>query len=698
MRVILGFSVLLILVCIGMGIILWQGERLSLIGSSVSRHHEPIMVLSMTQVQDINEAISELNGYLLTGRKEHKENHKSVVKEIVENLVKIEHKLKDTNFLDSRLVKHTKNLTPLKSALNEFQKLSAHLIFLREHPTQNYPGLALAAETINPISLEYLGLVNSMKNEISQMEFSEKKLRLLSSISELRHTWIQVVNSVRLFLSSHAKNDLNNLNLYFEVNARLIDEIAAEGIDFGFNDIEKLKELLQIFQEKLPAVVEIFLNEQSREDIYLMNTRVKPIVKNLKQQFQNISDSQIQTTKEASNTMVKQINQVQSLAIAVLIISLVFGSIISIIVVKGTTPVIMLTNFASGLSVDEPEQIDSELTGRRDEVGELAKAFARMIERITMSQRYLKHANKNLELRVDERTKELLDKNIELQNTHEELEASHNQLLQSEKMASVGHLAAGVAHEINNPIGYVYSNLSTLSEYVSELLEILDCYAQIEPMIDSAHQVIVDIKQLKDKYDLDYLREDLFDLVAESREGMSRVKVIIQSLKDFSHVDQPEWELTDIHRGINSTLNIISNEIKYKTKVIKNYAELPDIECHPGQINQVFMNLLVNAAHAIVETGEITISTSVEDKFVKIIIQDNGSGIEEKHLNHIFDPFFTTKKVGEGTGLGLSLSYGIIQSHGGEIRVRSEKNKGTSFSVILPINQPLNSDDSSEPG
>lgn len=696
MRVTLGFSLLLVLICIGMGIILWQGERLSLIGSSVSRHHEPIMVLSMTQVQDINEAISELNSYLLTGRKEHKESYKSIVAKIVENLVKIEHKLKDTSFSNSRLDEHTNNLTPLKLSLKEFQKLSAHLIFLRDNPTQNYPGLALAAETINPISLEYLGLVNSMKNEISQMKISEKKLRLLSSVSELRHTWNQVVNSVRLFLISHAKNDLNNLDLYFEVNANLINEIAAEDIDLGFDDVEKLKELLQTFQEKLPAVVDMFLNEQSREDIYLMNTRVKPVVQNLKQQFVKISDSQIQTTKEASDTMVTQSRQVQSLAIAVLIISLVIGSIIGIIVVKGTNPINALTKFASRLSVEKPKRVASELTGRRDEVGELAKAFARMIERITMSQRYLKYANKNLESRVDERTRELLDKNIELQSAHEELEASHNQLLQSEKMASVGHLAAGVAHEINNPIGYVYSNLSTLSEYVSELLEILDCYAQLEPMINSDHQVIADIKQLKDKYDLEYLREDLFNLVAESREGMSRVKVIIQSLKDFSHVDRPEWELTDIHRGINSTLNIISNEIKYKATVVKNYGEIPEIECHPGQINQVFMNLLVNAAHAIEETGHITITTSIEDKSVKIIVQDDGSGIEEKHLNHIFDPFFTTKKVGEGTGLGLSLSYGIIQSHGGEIRVHSETGKGTSFTVILPIDQPLNRDDNPE--
>ena len=671
-----------------MGIILWQGERLSRIGISISKHHEPIMVLSMKQARDINEAISELNSYLLTGRKEHKANYQSIITEIDNNLVRIEKKMGDITFTNDSEVAEYNYLVSLKLALKEFKELSLNLIYLRDNPKENYPGLALASETINPISLEYLGLLNSMNEDVSQLTLTEKKVRLLSLVSEARHTWTQVMNSVRLFLNSHAKNDLNNLGLYLEANADLLDRMVVEDFDFGFNDLGRLQLLLHEFKAKWPSVIDMFLNEESRADIYLMNTTVKKSAENLRMKFEQISDKQIRIANSASKQLIAQTLQVQILAIAVFIVSMVFGVVIAALVVKGTTPILELAKFASALSVEEPKQVDHDLVSRHDEAGELARAFSRMIERLAMSYRYLKYANRNLERRVDERTKELLDKTNELQVTHQELKVSHTQLLQSEKMASIGHLAAGVAHEINNPVGYVYSNLSTLSEYISELLEILDCYSFIEPYVDSEHQTLTDVKKLKEKYDLEYLREDLFNLVAESREGMNRVKEIVQSLKDFSHVDRSEFELINLHRGMDSTLNIINNEIKYKVKVVKNYGELPDVECFPGQINQVFMNLLINAAHAMDKEGQITITTEVEDQFAKISIEDNGSGIKSENLNHIFDPFFTTKSVGKGTGLGLSLSYGIIQKHGGDIRVESEVGVGTSFTILLPIAQP----------
>ena len=267
------------------------------------------------------------------------------------------------------------------------------------------------------------------------------------------------------------------------------------------------------------------------------------------------------------------------------------------------------------------------------------------------------------------------------------LEEAHNHLLQSDKMASIGQLAAGVAHEINNPIGYVSSNLGTLEQYLQDTFAILSVYEQAENSITDPI-VREEINAAKKKLDIDFLKKDLGVLIAESRDGITRVKKIVQNLKDFAHVDvSEEWHFSNLHKGLDSTLNIVNNEIKYKAEVIKKYGDIPEVECLASQINQVFMNLLVNAAHAIEERGVITVSTGTQGEEVWVSITDTGSGIEPGNLKKIFDPFFTTKPLGKGTGLGLSLSYSIIHKHHGRIEVQSEVGKGTTFCVWLPIKQ-----------
>ncbi|WP_223247261.1 ATP-binding protein [Sulfuriferula sp. AH1] len=269
------------------------------------------------------------------------------------------------------------------------------------------------------------------------------------------------------------------------------------------------------------------------------------------------------------------------------------------------------------------------------------------------------------------------------------LESAQGQLLQSEKMASIGQLAAGVAHEINNPIGYVYSNLSTLEKYLEDIFRIMDDYEIAESLI-SDNDVLSRLQAAKESLDFKFLKEDLPALMNESKEGITRVKKIVQDLKDFSHSDATEeWRFVDILEGINSTLNIVNNEIKYKAEVIKKYDLIPEVECLSSQLNQVFMNLLVNAAHAIEERGVITIRTGRVDDEVWIEVADTGIGIAQENMKRIFDPFFTTKPVGKGTGLGLSLSYGIVQKHHGRIEVQSKVGAGTAFRVCLPINQSI---------
>ena len=278
------------------------------------------------------------------------------------------------------------------------------------------------------------------------------------------------------------------------------------------------------------------------------------------------------------------------------------------------------------------------------------------------------------------------------QEANQKLKENQAHMVHSEKLASLGQLAAGVAHEINNPIGFVTSNLGTLSEYTEIFTRLLDAHQtlidQLAPDQRATHQgVLRRIDDLREEEDLDFLREDVGDLLAESLNGLHRVKEIVQGLKSFARLDEADMQVTDVNECIEATLTVISNEIKYRCEVHKKLCALPQIRCYPGQLNQVFMNLLMNAVHAIEEHGEITIETQALEGEVIIRISDTGKGIPAEIIPKLFNPFFTTKPVGQGTGLGLSISYGIIQKHGGRIEVESEVGRGTTFTIYLPITE-----------
>ncbi len=272
----------------------------------------------------------------------------------------------------------------------------------------------------------------------------------------------------------------------------------------------------------------------------------------------------------------------------------------------------------------------------------------------------------------------------ELERAYAELKETQGHLLQQEKMASIGQLAAGVAHEINNPVGFIMSNLTTLGKYGERLAGFIQAQADALAASPSPEKT-AELAELRRRLKLDQIIADLGQLISESIDGAERVKKIVQDLKSFSRIDEAEWQTTDINGCLESTLNIVWNELKYRAVVNREFGGLPLTRCNPGQLNQVFMNLLVNAAHALEREGTITVRSWHGDGAVHVAIADTGCGIPEEILKKIFDPFFTTKEVGKGTGLGLSISYDIVKKHGGEIRVESEVGKGTTFTVTLPV-------------
>ena len=304
--------------------------------------------------------------------------------------------------------------------------------------------------------------------------------------------------------------------------------------------------------------------------------------------------------------------------------------------------------------------------------------------------RELEEANRHLEARITERTQTLVNVNQELENRNRQLETAYKnlaqtqeQLIHSEKMASLGLLVAGIAHELNNPISYVHSNLEFIEEYTDRLLKLIFAYSQSAPMNAGPHG---EVDPLKETSKFDALEKTLKELIVSCKAGAERVKQIVLDLRTFSRTDDPGLAVADLHNGIESSLSLLTREYKNRIRIERQYDEqLPLVECHAGQINQVFMNLLLNAAQSIPEKGQVWIKTESLGERVRIVIKDNGAGIGESDLDRIFDPFFTTKSIGQGTGLGLSISYGIIEKHGGKITVKSKLGEGSEFTVELPV-------------
>ena len=292
---------------------------------------------------------------------------------------------------------------------------------------------------------------------------------------------------------------------------------------------------------------------------------------------------------------------------------------------------------------------------------------------------------------------QLIKKNVSLTRAYDKLKSSQAQLVQSEKMASLGQMVAGVAHEINTPLGYVQNNVEMAREAYNRLAELNLAYDELFTLIQmpSADEQVVDaqfsrVLSMRESFANIYTQKEMEGLFSDSLFGLQHISKIVINLKNFSRLDQAPVDNIDLNECLISALLIGNNVIKHKADVIRNFGELPKVSCSPSQVNQVFLNLLTNAAQAIEDRGRIVIKTQADDRFVHVVIQDNGKGISPDNLKNIFDPFYTTKSIGEGTGLGLSIVFGIVKDHHGHIQVKSELGRGTAFCVSLPIQHVLN--------
>ncbi|CAG0937886.1 two-component system, NtrC family, sensor kinase [Gallionellaceae bacterium] len=391
------------------------------------------------------------------------------------------------------------------------------------------------------------------------------------------------------------------------------------------------------------------------------------------------------------DTLNQTINSVAlKLAALCAILALPLTLAISWLASRLTAPLRELTQFVT--SITETQDLSKRLTlHSNDELGVLADAFNQMTEKLESASKdqellvhELKRFAEELENKVAERTRDLTKSNFELIRTLENLKAAQSQLIHQEKMASLGQLVAGVAHELNNPIGFIYANFPHLEEYVLELLNLLDELRRLPVPVEIQKRMDV----LYADTDLEFLREDLLRIIKSGKSGAERVREIVASLRSFSHLGEAELKLARLENGLDDTLALLKHQLKTRNiKVERDYHLGVPVLCRPGQLNQVFMNILSNAVQASNEDGVITIRTGREDDWVVVRISDTGCGMPPEVMNHIFDPFYTTKPVGEGTGLGLSISHGIIENHGGKIGVESAVGQGTTFTLRIPFKQ-----------
>ncbi len=463
------------------------------------------------------------------------------------------------------------------------------------------------------------------------------------------------------------------------------------------------------------SVWEVFRNTRDNKLISMIlagnENESKELVSTIQQEhYLNL----IRLLSDASSRMEDVVNQrhkeveakVRNIIVAVIFIIIIgFGLGIFVFYVYSVDIVARIGALKEGYKrISEGNMSFRVALSGEDEIAALGTAFNRMAEwmqedmdMMLRTERELQEKNAKLEEAMVEaqqhgKMMEFASKERERQNKM--LVDMQAQLLNSEKMASIGQLAAGVAHEINNPVGFINGNMSVLSAYVEDIRVLNLRYEELvaacrEEKREKVRELEMEIGRFREDKDMEFVFEDLAKLVSESRQGLERVTSIVRDLKSFSHIGEAEEKEFDINKGLDSTINIAWNEIKYKAEVKKDYGNIPLVYCYPQQLNEVFMNILVNAAHAMENNdrkGLIGVRTYLGGEDVFVEISDNGCGIPEDKIRNIFDPFFTTKPVGKGTGLGLSLAYNIVKKHKGEIGVKSRVGEGTTFTIRLPVN------------
>ncbi|KYC38285.1 histidine kinase [Scytonema hofmannii PCC 7110] len=494
-----------------------------------------------------------------------------------------------------------------------------------------------------------------------------------------KNKFLAHVEQVKIFLSElefFIKKNPNHLAVEYEYLTNILQKYQK--------NTESYSTLIKSFWEKIDSNKLEMKKTSSNQSEFMVIMKGKEAAR-INVTFELISEElsriliRAKTQKQHANT---SFSHAQALRLQTIFGSMLLSVAIAAALALYTSggiarPLLAVTDVARKITQEQDFDLRSPVTST-DEVGTLATSLNQLVQWVGDYTHELEVSRQTLEQRVEERTQEL---KLALQD----LQETQGQLIQTEKMSSLGQMVAGVAHEINNPVNFIYGNIECASCYFQDLLDLIHLYQQQYP---NQNKIIEEKIQ---EIEFEFLSNDLFKMLSSMKIGAQRIREIVLSLRNFSRLDEAEMKEVDIHEGIDNTLLILNHRIKQEIEIIKKYGNLPLVECYPAQLNQVFMNILSNAIDALIDENvssnkQIAIETSkLNNNQVKIVIKDNGPGIPSEIKNKLFDPFFTTKPVGKGTGLGLSICYKIIEKHKGNIEVVSDLGKGTEFILTLPI-------------
>ncbi|MEP0873383.1 ATP-binding protein [Trichocoleus desertorum AS-A10] len=485
--------------------------------------------------------------------------------------------------------------------------------------------------------------------------------------------------------------------------ALAIDAQASKDLAKSYTvHIEAYRQLTEVLWQQLQPT-DLTATEIAAAQQQLLASLTNPSFSKTNIELDRLTESLTRLKAEAKaqhEQAIAQVAQAEALRMQIVVGSMLLSVVMAVRLAVTTSraiarPLQSVTEFAKAVVQESNFKLQSPIS-TQDEVGSLATSLNQLVQWVGEYTSALEQARQTMEKRVEERTQDLTEALQELRQTQ-------SQLIQSEKMSSLGQLVAGIAHEVNNPVSFIHGNLKHADEYSQNLLGLIQLYRQ-----QNSHQTAA-VQTYVEAIDLDFIEEDLPKLFASMKMGTERIRQIVLSLRNFSRLDEAEMKPVDIHEGIENTLLILDNRLKQGIRLIREYGALPLVECYPAQLNQVFMNLIANAIDALEEyqvtdkacsmdnaqasvlhaqpsVPSITIRTEqVDQHHVSIQVCDNGPGISPNVQAKLFDPFFTTKSIGKGTGLGLSICYQIIEKHRGEINVISEVGQGTKFVILLPL-------------
>jgi two-component system NtrC family sensor kinase len=527
---------------------------------------------------------------------------------------------------------------------------------------------------------QQLKIIYNLKSEILEMYYHPQKLANVLADSiwfqyETSKYMTEVKKVVQLFdeLDAFIENNPNHLNF----NSDEIKKLIQKGKELTTSYTKFMQFLWQQTQpmnldsDNLLVAKEKLFNSMAGQQAKELRVKHEKLSEGLTRLTQAAETQQAQANEELTKAVILRLQ----IIVSSMIVSVVVTAILAIYTSQAIArPIVKVTAVARQVTKNSNFQLQAPVL-TNDEVGILAMSLNQLIVWVGKYTDELRLAKTTLENRVEERT-------AELKSALEHLKETQTQLIQTEKMSSLGQMVAGIAHEINNPVNFIHGNLTHIDDYTQDLLEFIE--------LVKTHPSESELEEFIEEIDLDFIQSDLPQLMRSMKVGTERIKSIVLSLRTFSRLDEADLKEADIHAGLEDTLLILNHRIKNGIEVIKQYGKLPLLDCYPAQLNQVFMNLISNAidsmeSHPTEQQPQLIIATElINPDLVQIKIKDNGGGIPLEIQEKIFDPFFTTKPIGKGTGLGLSISYGIIEKHQGQINVKSEMGKGTEFVITIP--------------